>query len=386
MELIGRHYENGEAIRVRIAGDRIASVEPVWPERSVDGLPFLAPGLFDIQINGHAGRSFTDDGLTVETVAEILQPLSRHGITRVCPTVVTAAFETLARSLTAIHGACEQYDWVRQMVVGCHLEGPYVSPEVGPRGFHAVDQVRPADWDEFCRLQEAAGGRIRLITVAPEIDGAIEFIRKATDAGIVVALGHTAARTEQITAAVDAGARLSTHLGNGAHGVLPRHPNYIWDQLAEPRLMASIITDGHHLPASVVRVIVRTKTPLRTILTCDASPLAGCAPGVYPMGAGHAEVLDDGRIVIAGQRQYLAGSGVYTDRCVARAVSLAGVTLTEALDMAARNPARLLGVEEVRLKRGSRADLMVFDHTRPGDELHIVATIASGRLTYGAPP
>ncbi|NOX56284.1 MAG: amidohydrolase family protein [Planctomycetes bacterium] len=386
MELIGRHYENGEAIRVTIEGERIASVEPVWPERSVDELPYIAPGLLDIQINGHAGRSFTDDGLTAEAVADILRPLYGHGITRVCPTVITAPFETLARSLAAIRAACERYDWVRQMVVGCHLEGPYLSPEDGPRGFHPVDQVRPADWEEFCRLQEAAGGRIRLITLAPEVDGAIDFTRRATEAGVVVALGHTAAKSEDIRAAVEAGARLSTHLGNGAHGVLPRHPNYIWDQLAESRLMASIITDGYHLPASVVRVIVRTKTPLKTILTCDASPLAGCAPGVYPMGAGHAEVLDDGRIVIAGQRQYLAGSGVYTDRCVARAVTLAGITLTEALDMAARNPARLLGVEEVRLKRGSRADLIVFEHAKPGDELHVLATVAAGRLTYGSLP
>src|SRR5690606_30697840 len=139
---------------------------------------------------------------------------------------------------------------------------------------------------------------------------------------------------------------------------LPRHPNYIWDQLGEPRLMASIITDGFHIPPSVIRTVIRTKGVDNTIITCDAAGFAGCPPGVYEHGSMKVEILDDGRLVLAGQRQLLAGSGVETDTCVGHAVAAGGVTLCEALDMAGRNPARLLGFEQIRLEAGSRADIV----------------------------
>src|SRR5436305_1458777 len=136
-----------------------------------------------------------------------------------------------------------------------------------------------APWAEFCWLQEAAGTRIRLVTLAPEHENALPFIEQLVRSGVVVALGHTAASAARIREAIAAGARLSTHLGNGSHAMLPRHDNYIWEQLAADNLWASIIVDGHHLPPSVVQSIVRCKTPSRLLLTCDASPLAGLPPG-----------------------------------------------------------------------------------------------------------
>ena len=222
-----------------------------------------------------------------------------------------------------------------------------------------------------------------MITLAPEVDNAIPFIKKAVASGVVVSIGHSAAEPEQITEAVDAGARLSTHLGNGAHGTLRRHPNYIWEQLGEPRLMASIITDGHHLPASVVRTIIKTKGVENTIITCDASGLAGLPPGIYDEGAVKMEVLEDGPIVIAGQRQLLAGSGLETDSCVTTAIDMAGITLQEALDMAGLNPARLLGFEQIRLEVGSRADLILFHYDGPGSRLNLQTTLSCGTVKYG---
>ncbi|MBW3540658.1 MAG: amidohydrolase family protein [Planctomycetes bacterium] len=384
MQLFGRRYENGEPIAIHVEGERIAAVEPAWPDGDVDEWPWIAPGLFDLQINGHGGTWFSKEGLTADEVARTLEPHFRFGITRMCPTLVTNSFEALASGFSAIDEACRRERWIEQMVPGCHLEGPYISSEDGPRGAHPLEHVRPADWDEFERLQAAAGGRIRLVTLAPEVEGAVEFIRRATAAGVVIAIGHTAASPEQISAAVDAGARLSTHLGNGAHGTIRRHPNYIWEQLGDERLWASIITDGHHLPPSVVRSFLGTKTPERTIITCDAAGLAGCPPGVYREGSMPVEILEDGRIVIAGQRQFLAGSGAETDACIANAITFAGVSLREAFDMAGRNPARLLGFEEIALRRGSRADLVVFHHAGPGEPLEIRATIAAGELRYGA--
>jgi N-acetylglucosamine-6-phosphate deacetylase len=224
------------------------------------------------------------------------------------------------------------------------------------------------------------------VTIAPEQTGAIEFIRRAVASGVVVSIGHTGAEPEQVAAAVDAGARMSTHLGNGAHGMLRRHPNYIWEQLGERRLWAGVITDGHHLPASVVRSIIDAKGLGRTIITCDASGLAGCPPGRYSEGAIDVEILDDGRLVVAGQRQYLAGSGHETDYCVARAIEQAGLSLREALDCAGRNPAVLLGCEEIRLRRNARADLILFHWNKPGDPLRIETTVIAGEVQHGELP
>jgi N-acetylglucosamine-6-phosphate deacetylase len=383
MQLYGRRYDTGEPVCVSIDRERIISVEPAWPAGSVDEWPYIAPGLFDLQINGHGGTWFSKAGLTADDVIETLRPHFRFGITRMCPTLVTNSHEALVDGFAAIRQACEREAWVDKMVPGCHLEGPYISKEDGPRGAHPLEHVRPADWDEFCRLQESAGGRIRLVTLAPEAEGAVEFIRRAVAAGITIAIGHTGATPEQVTAAVDAGARLSTHLGNGAHGMIRRHPNYIWEQLGDPRLTASIITDGHHLPPSVVRSIIGTKSVRNTIITCDAAGLAGCPPGFYDEGLVKVEILEDGPIVIAGQRQLLAGSALETDTCVANAVTFAGVSLQEAVDMAGRNPARLLGFEEIRLQRGSRADLIVFHYAGPGHKLEFVTTVAAGTVQFG---
>jgi N-acetylglucosamine-6-phosphate deacetylase len=378
----GRRCENGEPVRITVDGERIAAVEPAWPASDVREWPFVAPALFDLQINGRGGTWFGKAGITPSEILGVFAEQFRFGVTRICPTVITNSFDVLHGALSALRSACEQERWAAQMAPGLHLEGPYISGEDGPRGAHPREHVRPPDWKEFEKLQQAAGGRIRLVTLAPELPGATDFIRRAVASGVTVALGHTAASGEEIAAAVEAGARLSTHLGNGAHPTLRRHPNYIWEQLGDPRLSASVIADGHHIPPSVLRSIIRTKGVRGVILTCDASGLAGCAPGVYSEGEMRMEVLDDGRIVVAGQRQLLAGSGADTGLCVSEAMQQAGVSLADACDMAGRNPSRLLGFEEIRLRPGSRADLMLFRITEL-NSLEIQATIAAGSLRFG---
>jgi len=386
LTLYGRHYENGEPVRIRVEGERIAAVEPAWPPQNSPPWPYVAPGLFDLQINGHGGIWFGKRGITADEVLGVLKVHFRFGVTRLCPTLITNSFEDLAAGLAALREACEREPWADRLVPGCHLEGPYISSEDGPRGAHPLEHVRPPGWAEFAELQKRSGNRIRLVTLAPELPGATDFIRRAVGSGVVAAIGHTAADGEQIAAAVEAGARLSTHLGNGAHGMIRRHPNYIWEQLGDPRLSASVIADGHHLPPSVLRSIVRGKSPRNVILTCDAAGLAGCPPGVYAEGAMRMEVLEDGRIVVAGQRQFLAGSAAQTGDCVVEAVRQAGVALREAVDMAGRNPARLLGFEEIRLRRGSRADLLLFNFPVEGNSLDVVATVAAGTLQFGTIP
>jgi N-acetylglucosamine-6-phosphate deacetylase len=259
--------------------------------------------------------------------------------------------------------ACADDPVVGAAVPGYHLEGPFIAPDDGPRGAHPKEHVRDPDRDEFARLQDAAGGRIRLVTLAPERPGALGLIEYLIKGGVVVAIGHTAATPQQIREAVSLGARLSTHLGNGSHAVLPRHDNYIWAQLAADELWASYIPDGHHLPASVVKSIVRVKTPGRAIITCDASSLAGLPPGRYREWGAEFEVQPGGKVVVPGT-PFLAGSGVFTDTCVAGAIRMAGVSLAEAIDMASVRPRELLGLRPaglpmmlaVRLGTGRRPD------------------------------
>lgn len=383
MQLRGRSYINGEPICVTVTGDRIARVDPAWPSDRAADWPWMAPGLFDLQINGHKGVWFCDPQLTPQQVLRVLDAHFAFGITRMCPTLITASFEALAAGVTAIRQACESAPWADRLVAGIHLEGPYISAEDGPRGAHPLAQVRPANWDEFRRLQDLSGGRIRLVTLAPETGNAVAFIRQAVDSGVIVSIGHTGATPEQVAAAIDAGATLSTHLGNGAHGMIRRHPNYIWEQLGDSRLFACLITDGHHLPASVIRSIVRAKSTLHTIITCDAAGLAGCPPGRYQIESGDVEILPEGKIVVAANPQYLAGSAQLTDACVAHAISAAGLSLHDAWNMASRNTARALKAEEHRLARGSRADLVLFDWNGPGDGIRVRTTVAAGELRFG---
>ncbi|TWU12724.1 N-acetylglucosamine-6-phosphate deacetylase [Symmachiella macrocystis] len=383
MFIEGRRYDTGEPVRISIDQGRIATIEPARPTGPIEEWPYVAPGMFDLQINGHGGIWYSQPGLTAEDIIGTLVPHFAHGVTRMFPTLVTNSFENLASGFTAIRQACDQEAWVAEMAPGCHLEGPYISREDGPRGAHGLEYVRDADWDEFSRLQEISGNRIKLLTLAPEVPGAIELIRRAVKSGVTVSIGHTAATPEDIRAAADAGATLSTHLGNGAHGMLRRHPNYIWEQLAEDRLHTSIICDGHHLPASVVKTILRVKSPQQTILTCDAAGLAGCPPGEYRNAGVDVEVLADGRIVIAGQDQLLAGSTLCTDACVANAMRLGGVSLKEAIDMAGRVPARLVGLETIELLPGSRADLITFHVPPESNCLDIRATLFGGEFRHG---
>jgi len=381
--LHARRYETGEPVRITLRGTRIAAVEPAWPDGPVNGWPLVAPGLFDLQVNGYGGVWFSDTLLTAEQATTAIGAYLAHGVTRLCPTLITNSFEGLAAGFAAIRQACEADPRIDYVVAGCHLEGPYLSSEDGPRGAHPRQHIRPADWDEFSELQKISGGRIRLTTIAPEVEHAIEFIRRAVASGVTVAIGHTAANTEQIAAAVDAGATLSTHLGNGAHGTLRRHPNYIWDQLGDARLTASLIVDRQHLPDSVVRSMIRAKSPARIVLTCDASGWAGSPPGRYENELGAVDVLTSGRIVVAGQEQLLAGSGSTTEECVAACVASGGATLRDAIDMASRTPARLLGFRESRLMAGDAADLFLFRHDESASRIEVVATIVQGELRYG---
>lgn len=378
MRVRARHYATGEIVDVVCDGGTIASVGAPAPGPADRDGGWVAPALFDLQVNGCDGHSFNSDRLEVDSVRHVVAVCRRHGIAGLCPTLVTNGFDALRHGLATLRRACEEDAALAYAIPGIHLEGPYISAEDGPRGAHPRQHVRPPDWDEFCRLQEAAGGRIRLVTLAPEHDGAPAFIERLVRAGVVVALGHTAATPARIREAVAAGARLSTHLGNGCHAVLPRHDNVLWEQLAADGLWASLICDGHHLPVSVVRCFLRVKTSSRTILTCDASSLAGLPPGRYVEWGQEFEVRPEGKVVVPGTA-YLAGSAVFTDACIAFVLRSAGVGLADALDMAGARPRELLGLPPRRLEPGRPADLVLFEHG-PDEPFRVTGTVVAGAV------
>ncbi len=382
MQLSGRRYDTGEPVEIDVQGDRIGAVRSL---PSADGLPLVAPGLVDLQVNGYGGQEFNDLRLNVDQVAAISRAMDADGVTSYLATTTTHSFEMLCHAFQTIVAACRQSAVVACRVAGIHLEGPYISPQDGPRGAHPLEHCRPPDWDEFQRLQEAAEGHIKILTLSPEYDQAPAFIEKVAASGVLVAIGHTAADSAQIAAAVDAGARMSTHLGNGAHGQIRRHPNYIWDQLADDRLVASLIVDGHHLPPTVVKCFVRAKGLARCVLVSDLVGMAGMPPGRYTnTSIGDIEVLEDGRLVVAGHRQYQAGAGLPKTNGVANLMRFADVPLATAVEMASTRPAELVGVRCGGLEVGAPADLLLFD-LPAGDQgpIQVRATINAGQLVFG---
>ena len=360
--VIGVRFDTNEQVEVLFAEGRITSVRelPGDPQAATAARQtFLAPGLVDLQVNGCERSEFVSSNLDVEQVLAIGAAQIRFGVTRFCPTVTTNSFARLAASLTILAQATDQSRQFRRICAGFHVEGPYISAQDGPRGAHPLEHCRPPDWNEFCRLQQAANGQIRLLTLSPEYPGADEFIRQTVGSGVRVAIGHTAANSDQIKRAVDAGASLSTHLGNGAHGQIRRHPNYLWDQLAEDRLIASLIADGHHLPPAVIKSFVRCKTPERVILVSDVTGMAGMPAGRYASDSlGEVEVMDDGRLVVAGQTQYLAGASRPLIDGLANVVNFAEVDLAEAVRMASSRPADFIGCSVNQFRVGDPADFI----------------------------
>src|SRR6202451_1593934 len=308
---------------IEIAFDRAISVVDhlIHPLRDA---PFLAPGFIDLQVNGFAGVDYNSPATTHDEIAHSIRAQFACGVTRFFPTVITGSPENITAALRNLADAKESLKEGPAMEA-FHLEGPYISPADGPRGAHPARWVRSPDLSEFQRFQEAANGNIRLVTLSPEWPQAPGFIEKLVEKGIVVAIGHTKASASQIADAVSAGATLSTHLGNGADALLPRHPNYLWEQLAEDLLAASFIVDGFHLPPSFLNVALRAKGLERSLLVTDAVMPAGCDPGPYRLGRVDVGVHADGSVRLAGGTR-LAGSALTMDQAIENVMRTAALS------------------------------------------------------------
>ena len=388
MNFTGRLVGTSDVVAVQTEGDKITSVNGVVAADAIGGDDvWIAPAIFDVQVNGVGGINYKAKDLTVEKIVETTDWMHKTGTGLWCPTVTTSSAEDAINGLALLAKACEESDVANASFAGFHVEGPYIGSEDGPRGAHPIEHVRDPDWDEFQKYQDAAGGRIVIFTLAPERDGALEFIEKVAATGVIVSIGHSGASPERIREAVAAGAKMSTHLGNGAHAELPRHPNYIWEQLAADELWAGIIPDGFHLPPSVLKNFYRAKGKVRICLVSDVASIAGLEAGVYGRkgGLGKSELHANGKISLAGT-PFLAGAGLFLDNGIPNAVTYTDASLAEAIEMASINPARLLGVDDRvgSVEVGKEASLSLFRWREGQEKLDVVATVVRGNIVYQA--
>lgn len=324
------------------------------------GEAVLAPGFIDLHVHGGAGFDLMD--ADVAGVAAFTRHLAAHGVTSFLATTVTAPWEATLAAVARL----------APVSLGLHLEGPFLSTE--RRGVHPESDLLPPTRTRLTQLWEAAQGRIRLITIAPELEGALEFIHAATALGIRISLGHSAATRAQAQAGIGAGARHVTHTFNAMNPLHHRDPGLLGEALMNPALSAEIIADGIHVDPLLVQMFFRLKGPERAILVSDALSAAGCGDGHYRLGTMTIEV-NAGHCIHDGR---LAGSVLTLDQAVRNAMSYCGCTLEVAVGLVTRNPAELLGLtHKGRLAAGADADLVALS---PKGE--VLATYIAGQQVH----
>jgi N-acetylglucosamine-6-phosphate deacetylase len=268
-------------------------------------------------------------------------------------------------------------------IEGLHIEGPFISPIDGPRGAHPKEFVRAPDWSLVQKWQNESKGLIKMITLSPEWENSVPFIERCMEHGILVSIGHTNASHQQILDAVNAGASLSTHLGNGAHPVLARHPNYLWSQLSQDELGASIIADGFHLPVEVIQVFLKVKKE-NLLLVSDSVSLSGMPAGDYTLHiGGEVTMTPEGKLHLKSNPSILAGSASNIRSGVSFLIRNKLASLTEAWEMASVRPEKLVNPGHILFEEGSIADLILCKKGENG-ELEVLKTIKHGKEVFSA--
>ncbi len=371
------HYETNKPVRIETGKGLITLISETDESIRNRGL-YVAPGLIDNQINGYKGVDFSDPQLDTGKIRTAVEAIRKEGVTTFFPTIITGSHESLLKTFRNLAESLKDYE-IRKSVPGFHLEGPYISPVEGFYGCHPAEFIRNPSWMEFCDYQEAARGNIRQVTIAPEVEGAMEFIRLCVINNIIVAIGHTNASAEQIKKAVDHGARVSTHLGNGCANLIDRHRNPLWPQLANDLLKISVIADGHHLLPEEVKVFNKVKGPQNIILTSDLTHLGGMTPGKYNF-LGSEVVLTEEGLIKNPVLNCLAGASLPLRTGVENVMKFTGCTLGEAVNMATSNVARIYNLSDRGiLATGKRADLILFEIN--GNKIEIKNVFVGGTST-----
>lgn len=380
----GISYLDNLPIRVKVKNGKISEIIRIKSLSDEEKNVYIGPGLIDNQVNGYKGVSFSlgDANFNKTDVIRVTKGLWKVGVTTYLPTLRTNSQKNLIKNLKILANAKNDPATLGS-IAGFHLEGPYISPLDGFRGAHALEYVRKPNWQEFMELYESSGENILEMTVAPEVEGAMKFINQCTKKNIIVGLGHHNATSEEVTEAVNMGARIATHLGNAMPNKIDRHKNPLWPQLSDDRLMVSIIGDGFHLSPEEIRVFYKAKGSLRTIITSDVTRYAGMPPGKYQNSEGDTILLTTDGAVMYLARNSLSGSASPVTKGVANVMKVTGCSMAEAFQMGATNAAKLYGLKDRgELRVGMRADLIIF--SIDNFKINIKQTIVNGQLVYSA--
>lgn len=371
-------YSNNIPIEITISDGMITSIVPVEGS-ALDNDWIIGPGFIDVQVNGYSGVSFTDEGLTTQGVRTATEGLWKEGVTTYIPTIITAPGDLIRDNLQVLSMSRED-EQLKQSIPGFFLEGPYISPLDGFRGAHNAEFVRLPDWEEFQGFIEASNNQIIKTTVAPELDGAMEFIDHCKNAGIMVAIGHHNGNSEQIHEAALRGARISTHLGNGCANMIHRHNNPLWAQMADDRLTPTIIADGFHLNPDELSVFYKVKGADNLMLISDITKLAGLAPGEYDWNGKTVLLTEEGKLRLPEQ-DVLAGASFSIRKGIGNIMKYTGCSLEEAIQMVSENQAKMFGWHDRgSIEIGRRADLVLFSIV--DSEVIVEQTILGGKVVY----
>jgi N-acetylglucosamine-6-phosphate deacetylase len=379
MKIQGYSYRDGSAIEISFSEGIIDSISE--NQNGLEQDLILGPGFTDIQVNGYGGIDYNEIQSDPMNLAEISRLLYKEGVTTHFPTIITNDPEQISRLILQIVSLRKSDEFSRMSIEGLHIEGPFISPMDGPRGAHPKEFVRAPDWSLVQKWQNESKGLIKMITLSPEWENTVPFIERCMDHGILVSIGHTNASHQQILDAVNTGASLSTHLGNGAHPILARHPNYIWSQLSQDELGASIIADGFHLPAEVIQVFQKVKKE-NLMLVSDSVSLSGMPAGDYTLHiGGEVTMTPEGKLYLKSNPSILAGSASNIRSGVTFLIKNKLASLTEAWEMASVRPEKLVNPGHRLFKEGSIADLILC-RTHENGELEVLKTIKHGRGVF----
>ncbi len=387
----GKHYLDDKPVAVWLEDCFIKKVERIEKLQSSSENIYISPGFIDIQVNGYDGVSFSLEGaddpsletrhLSVEEIRKITRELWAQGVTTYFPTLTTNSRELFLKNIGILSDSIEDPENLGS-IPGLHLEGPYISSVDGYRGAHPREHVRAPDWNEFMQLFDKAGGKILLVTMAPEVEGAIGFIKKCREKGIVVSLGHHNGTADNIHEAAEAGAQLSTHLGNGCATNINRHRNPIWPQLADDRLMISIISDSFHLLPDILKSFYKIKGAEKIIIISDMVSYGGLPAGIYKIKTGEMiEKAPNGHLRFSGQEGGLYGSATPLPEAISHMMNVTGCSLGDVFMMTATNPAKLHNLNDRgAIEPGKRADIILFSVNDA--KLLIEKTFVCGKEVY----
>jgi N-acetylglucosamine-6-phosphate deacetylase len=303
----------------------------------------ISPAFFDLQVNGYGGVDFNQDDLTADGLHRACERLDADGVGGILATVITDDLQRMAHRLSNLVRLREQDALAKKLIPGLHIEGPFISPVQGYRGAHPADAIRPADGDEMQLLLDAGGGLVKLVTLAPEQDAGAKVTRMLAAAGVRISAGHTDASIEQLSAALDAGLTLFTHLGNGCPMQMHRHDNIVQRALSlADRLQVMFIADGTHVPYMALRNYLRLTGTERTIVVSDAIAPAGLGPGRYTLGRWDLLIGAD-MVARAPDGSHFVGSAITMKQAYANLIGPVGLSDADATRLTRDNPMRAIG-------------------------------------------